>query len=78
MPHRKQSGSVLSAFLVVSYLTSLSSAILIWSIPRIWVFADLTRVNNTVESGHYLDRCADWWTKLGELVHTSHSQDGVW
>ena len=39
---------------------------------------DLTCVNNTVEFGHYLDRCADWWTKLGELVHTSHSQDGVW
>ena len=32
-----------------------------------------------VESGHYLYHCADWlipwWVKLGELVHTSHSQD---
>ena len=49
---------------------------------RLWVFADLTRVNNTVESGHYLCRCADWfipwWVKLGELVLTSQSQDGIW
>ena len=48
---------------------------------RVRVFADLMCVNNTVESGHYLDRCADWGMKLDELVqelvHTSHSQNGV-
>ena len=47
----------------------------------VWVFMDLIRVHNMVESGNYLHCCADWSVvtlKAGELVHTSQSKDGVW
>ena len=51
-------------FPAVSYLISWSSAILIRSTyhgyGRVRVFVDLTCVDNTLESGHYLYRCTDW------------------
>ena len=53
MPHREQP----SAFGAVSYLTSESSVILIWTILWIRSSLGLRRLDachNTVDSGHYL------------------------
>ena len=58
---------------------SWSSSILTRSIPwicRVREFTDLTHVHNTVESGHYLHRCANWsipwwgeqWNQVGYSI----------